>query len=116
MTYFFINIEFFYFLKFITFFSLKKVYDALVDQYITLKEKAKKYSNDEKKCNVLTKAAAKSKKYAIDGGQPGMPIFKAAKMFDPYYFAVIQPAFTEFLKDLPELEACRTEYPIYFAI
>ena len=45
-----------------------------------------------------------------------MPIFKAAKMFDPYSFAVIQPAFIEFLKDLSELEACRTEYPIYLAI
>ena len=93
-----------------------KVYDALIDQYTLLSSRAESYLCDASKCKILSAAAKKAKKYALDGHQPAMPLFKAARLFDPYFYITLNTNFEDYIQVIPELAACKDEGHIYYEI
>ena len=84
----------------------------MIDQHSFFSSRAESYKYDEEKYKILSACAAKSKKYVIDGQQPAMPIFKAARLFDPFFFVTMNKNFEVYIEIIPELAACKDEWAI----
>lgn len=73
--------------------NITKVFDALHDTYLWFSERASNYQHDFLRNSVLSAVRDKLKKYVEDGAQPAMSFYKAARLFDPYFFTSMNQNF-----------------------
>ena len=65
--------------------DITKVYDALHDIYLWFVDRASFYKQNQPKHSVLCAVRDKLKKYVLDGGQPAMPLYREALLFNPFF-------------------------------